>query len=362
MQNSAQKKAQKGRTRGRAARPTVTLLDIAENLGVDRSTVSICLSGSPRAEKFSEAMRLRVRAEALRLNYRPDFFASQLRKGQRKICLLGLGSIEDPHAGAIADSFIQRMTRERHLVVATTMQQKAPTPESEPDQLLATNLVNSICMVTNALDASPPDWVEKLVKRGVHVVLIGRRSAQSEVIQVYCDEKASGRQAVRHLAAQGYRRIGIVCDALEPNHPLYPRHLGAIEEAKKLGLAKPKILKLVKDRDLLYEAAKKSIQKWLKKHPELDGIFAIRDALAYATAQAASCHGLAIGPQLGIIGHDDLWTSRLFNPALTSIRQPMSQMGLTAAELLLDRLSGTAKQTSKKFPTEVIVRDTTTRA
>jgi len=338
-----------------------TLAQIAENLGIHRSTVSICLSDSARTAKFSNLMRERVRAEADRLKYRPDSFASQLRKGKRKICLLGMGSIEDPHAGAIAESFIRRMEKDGYLVITTPMHPDASGATSRSDQLLATNLISSLCLITSSFDATAPGWVDALVNRDVSVVLIGRRSLNKEIIQVYCDERESGRQAMRHLAGQGYRKFGVICDSLDSSQAIYPRREGAISEAKTLGFPIPEILEVGRDMDLLSETANPRIQKWLAEFEGIDGIFASRDALAYSAIQAAARRGLAIGSTLGIMGHDDLWTSKHLNPPLSSIRQPLRRMGVAAAEMLLEKLASGRCLEPRVFPTEVIVRESTTR-
>jgi|GEM_PF-2904622 len=345
-----------------AGATNVTLAQIAANLGVHRSTVSICLGSSERAEKFSPALRTRIQDEAQRLSYRPNFFASQLRKGEKKVVLLGIGHIRDPHAGEIAESFVQSMEAQGFQTMLTSFYEKKIQELDSLRSMLGPNSINSICMITSALDWAPKGWIDELVDEDVHVALIGRHSKRSEILQVYCDEEESGRLAARHLHECGYLQLGIVCDTLDRNHALYPRLTGFLSEAAKLQLKQPRVFEVGSPGKLIADGSQSSIASQVDVLMQLDGIFATRDVLAYAVIQNLQRRGKIIAEEVGVLGHGDLFTSQLWNPPLSTIRQPMKRMGAAAAEMLFENLSTKLAVPPRVFETVLIQRSSTRRA
>lgn len=321
-----------GKENSQANSGAVTLSTIADLIGVNKSTVSAVLGNMPRAQRFTPELCERIKAEAKRLNYRPNFFASKMRGGNSKLILLGLGTFQDAHAAIIAEEFTHRAEELGYKVIMSVLDRMA-APHENVREILGPQGIKAYCSISNALDHLPPDGVAELVDNGVNVVLVSRAHDDPRVGQVLIDEEWSGRLAYEHLYSKGIRDIWIVTDQTMNPAVAGGRAQGAMNAALEKKAPEPRIIVIPNSTD--FSIGYTHFQGVLKEGPPPEGIFAVRDVHAYGVIRALSDAGYCVGRDVAVIGHDDIWPSALTSPGLTTVRQPMRRMGIAAADMLI---------------------------
>jgi LacI family transcriptional regulator len=173
------------------------------------------------------------------------------------------------------------------------------------------------------------------------------------------DNRGGARLAVKYLLSLGRRNIGLISGPLEWLEAR-ARKQGWEDELQAAGLE-------VSDDYWVqgnWSAASGEIAfiEMLKKYPEVDAVFCSNDQMALGLLHHAHAIGKRIPEDLAVIGFDDMAEAAFFTPALTTIRQPLRELGTLAVKTLLEQVKGTdPRQFSQiiTLPTELIVRDST---
>ncbi|WP_405733370.1 LacI family transcriptional regulator [Streptomyces sp. NBC_01537] len=301
-----------------AKRPTST--DVARAAGVSQTTVSFVLNDRP-GQSISEATRRRVLDAAQGLGYRPHASARTLAAGRSDIVLL---SVPDLPVGAS----INRMIEELAVSLA------------EHGLTLVTHLVSAhgrpLPEVCASVDASAvlgfepfdQDTVEALRRLGVTVVPPANVDHSLAMRPI-------GRLQADHLISRGHQRIGYAL----PEHPGFRRMAedrlrGVMDACTDLGLAPPVVL----STSLEIAAAARAVTGWMSE--SVTGVCAFNDDTAMAVLAGLREQGLTAPADLAVIGADDIPTSPLTAPPLTSIRFDLHEVGRRRAEAVIAGLSG----------------------
>jgi LacI family transcriptional regulator len=188
-----------------------------------------------------------------------------------------------------------------------------------------------------------------LGKLGIPSVLMDASNSPQHP-SVGVDHISGGRQAVEHLLAQGHRRIlflGGPTDLQQTRHRLR----GAIEAIQAAGLDPSTVLQVVNLPSLsANEGQRGMIEALDAPGPKPTAVFAINDIVALGAMRELRVRGLSIPRDLAVVGYDDLYFAAELMPPLSSVRQPMRQLGWAAADLLL------TDQPQELFQPELIVR------
>lgn len=319
-------------------RPRVTQETVAKAAGVDKSTVSIVLSGSPRAERISKRTQRRILAAAKRLKYRPNLFASQLRKGPSLFILLCVQTLQDRQTALIAEA-VECRAAERGYRIIVSCFTGIPNPAQTVEEMLGPHGISSLVMVGAAKDVYDSEAFDHLLDEGIRPVLVGRTHQSPGVSSILCDEWESGRIVVQHLLEQGVRDFWILCDPIRRWQSQEVRIAAALEAARNQGFPEPRILQSAPEGTESSSAAQDAVSAMLSKGSRPAAIFATRGALAFGAIRALREHGIVPGRDVAVIGNDDFWPSDLVLPSLTMVRQPLSKMGAAAADAVIDQLS-----------------------
>jgi LacI family transcriptional regulator len=198
----------------------------------------------------------------------------------------------------------------------------------------------------------------ELHENNIPIVLFDRILPDVPCNQVFCDNSQGGFSGIQHLVELGHRRIGVVA---APSYPetLQRRIRGTREAIAAFGLDDDPDLLIVGDTQLFdmgYEAAKHLLQ--LKHRPT--AIFALTDVTAVGVMHAAAEMNLRIPDDLSLIGYDDIPFAAYTVPGLTTIAQPLVEMGTTAVDFLLRQMEAEDQTPLKAvLPTHLVVRGTT---
>ncbi len=326
----------------------VTIMRIAQEAGVSVPTVSRVLNGradvSPRTRERVEQL-LREHGYRRRASRQPDRanlldlvfndldspWAVELIRGVEDVC----------HAAGAGT------------VVSAVHRQSAATRQWL--QNLRARASDGVIFVTS--DLTPPVYSE-LHRLGIPVVVVDPAGGAAEdVPTVGATNWAGGRSATEHLVSLGHRRIGLI---LGPKHLLCSRarqdgYRAALEEA---GL--PFDERLVQPGTFHHESGYAAAAALLALPEPPTAIFASSDTMALGAYEAARQRGVRIPDDLSVVGFDDLPEARWSSPPLTTVRQPLSEMGSLAARTVLRLTAGEPIGTPRvELATALVIRDST---
>jgi DNA-binding LacI/PurR family transcriptional regulator len=193
-----------------------------------------------------------------------------------------------------------------------------------------------------------------LAERGVPVVVGGRPTRGSPVDIVDVDNVQGALQAVRHLIGLGRRRIVTVTGPLDMS-PSQDRLSGYRDALAEAGIEHEPTLELAGDFD--QGVAREAVERFIGAGGKFDAVFAASDAMALGAMSAARRAGLRVPQDVAVVGYDDSPLALFSDPPLSSVRQPIEEMGREMARAMLAQL-GASRQVPRSvvLATELVVR------
>ncbi len=324
---------------------------VAEKAGVSASTVSRVL-GSKQAYVAKET-REKVLEAVQELQYTPNMHAKGLRGGRTNSIALLIPDIENEMFPPIIKG-IETYARKNgyNLMLSCTNE----------DIDIEKNFINK--MSQGAVDGfvvcsmtQNSDHVRQLQRDGIPVVLVARYYGD-KINAVVIDNFHAGYDATNYLINSGNKRIAIVVGRTDLS--LYRERY----EGYKAALKNADII--YDDRLVIHETSGanglyKAIMNVLKSEDRPDAIFATNDHKAIISMQAVNDVGLRIPEDISVLGFDNIKISKLLNPPLSTVSQPLYDMGSLAAKKLINIINGNGpvEPVVDVFDTEIIVRKTT---
>jgi LacI family transcriptional regulator len=201
------------------------------------------------------------------------------------------------------------------------------------------------------------------VEEGFAVVLV--HSPMPSVPTVCADNRQGGRLAAQHLLGLGHRHIGIV-SALPLDEGMADREAGFLDVLRESGMAVDRTAVPTMYGNHQIEGGRQAALELLADAPELTAIFVLNDLMALGALDAARSIGRLVPSELSIVGFDDIPFAAMANPPLTTVGQPIRQLGEQAADLLLRVINGdelptldVTAQPNVLLPNHLIVREST---
>jgi LacI family repressor for deo operon, udp, cdd, tsx, nupC, and nupG len=338
---------------GRAAPATsgrARLADIAQQAGVSEATVSRVFNDKPGV---SAETRQAVLTALDVLGYqRPE----RLRKRSAGLVGLVVPELDNPIFPAFAQVIESSLAQSGFTPVLCT-QTPGGVTEDEYVEMLLDRQVSGIVFVSglNADTTADPDRYRKLVSRPLPVAFVNGYVEDVEAPFISCDDRAAGEMAVRHLAALGHRRIGLITG---PGRFLpVQRKLAGYRETMRELFGEP-------EEDLVelslfgVEGGDAAAGRLLGR-----GVTAIvcgSDLMALGAIRAARSRGLDVPGDVSVVGYDDSPLIAFTDPPLTTLRQPVREMSVATVRALVDDISGDPPPNSEYiFRPELVVRGST---
>jgi DNA-binding LacI/PurR family transcriptional regulator len=328
-----------------------TLEAVASAAGVSRATVSRVVNGSTSVNPDTRKV---VEKAIRRLGYVPNRAARSLVT--RRTDSVGL-VIPEPTTRLFGDPFFPRLIRGINAVLGEAGQLLVLlTPQSAHDeeqlgQYLASGHLDGAMLVSlHGADPLPAF----LADRGIPVVVGGRPARGSPVHVVDVDNVQGALQAVRHLIALGRRRIVTVTGPLDmaPAQDRLAGYRAALDEA---GIAHDPDLELAGDFD--QTTARDAVERLITGGDKFDAVFAASDAMALGAMSALRRAGLRVPQDVAVVGYDDSALALSSEPPLSSVRQPIEEMGREMARAMLAQLGATPQVARRVvLATELVVR------
>ena len=200
--------------------------------------------------------------------------------------------------------------------------------------------------------------LEALAARSYPFVVVDPRiDVPRGTVSISAAHFSGARAVTRHLVGLGHRRIGVITgpQAWHTRDDRVGGHLAALSEAGLLGDPE-----LMRHGEPATKTGLRAAAELLELRPRPSAVVCFNDKVAVGVLEAAAARGLRVPEDLSVTGFDDIDVSRATTPRLTTVRQPLQEMGRTAVTMLIRQLDGHAHEAlSMELATELIVRDST---
>ncbi len=332
------------------ARP-VTLRDIARRLGVSRPAVSAALSDRRSTIGLSDALRARIRREAVALGYRPNLLARSFIK-QRSYLVGFLGRAEYFLYAYETLSAVERVLDPAGFSILSFLHGDTGEDQQRHLQRCLDRRVDGLIVAAAAEGARGPmaGQVAALRRSGFPLVQIFRRLLP-DVPVVMTDDRAIGYRATRHLLALGHRRIAHYTydaygDRRNPGHDrdAKDRHAGYAQAMREAGLT-PAVVTYPASRyfplDAGFAPGAREGASRVARHPaRFTAAVCFNDYTALGLLRGLRAAGVRVPEDFSIVGYDDIDLARAADPPLTTLAPPLGRIGAEAARRVLDLLAG----------------------
>ena len=335
---------------GGRQRPTIKT--VAARAGVGRTTVSRVINGS---ELVSDKAKAAVLAAIAELDYVPNSVARGLVTNRTNSVALVIPESEsrlgsEPYFAAVIRGVSTALAATR-----TQLQLVLVRDQAERDQLtesVAERRVDGVLLVSVHEHDPLPGLLEDM---GLPTVLAGRRSPAESLSHVHSDNAGGAATAVSHLLARGRRTIATISGPLDMDVSR-SRLQGWRAALEKSGHETPE--HLVASGDFTEEGGEAAMRSLLEQVPALDGVFVASDVMAAGALAELRRQGRSVPDDVAVVGFDDSIIARHTNPSLTSVRQPVEEIGTTIARILLEEIANPdVPRQHVVLPTELVVRE-----
>ncbi len=333
----------------------VSIQDIARAAGVTHGTVSRALHDSPL---ISADVRERIRRIATEMGYTPNAVAQSLKRQRTRAIGLVVTSIADPFVGPVVRG-VEEVAQRANMSVFLSMSYNDPQRELSVIETFHRRRVDGIISAAAQLGGRQG---AHLARTNVPTVLINQQAETDSGLlhSVNVDDYSGARLAVDHLIGLGHCRIGYIGAGNRARSNR--RRLAAYRDALEAAGIDP-----VDQRIRIADSAHRFHTEDVDDGRALLGdlleagvtaVFCYNDMIAVGALLACRERGIAVPESLSIAGFDDIDAAQYVTPALTTVRQPMLQLGRHAMEMLLTLLDRGAVETHA-LPAELVVRKST---
>ncbi len=351
----------------------VTLVDVARASGFSTSTVSIVLNEAPLSRYVAASTKERIRAVASKLGYRPDASARSLRSRRSHIIGIMVSDISDPFCTLILQGIEKALYPTTYLPIIMIAHNQR-TQFGRHLEMLMERRVEGLILVANWLFGEF-DQLAEIQKGQIPTVGVGRDLTASRVRSVQVDNEAGGYAAAQHLHDLGHRKIAVLrgpSELADSDRRWKGIRRFASEAGIRLAPERVGQLAAAVDPTSGFDEGFRLTSAMIDRGVEFTAVLAFDDLTGLGAIRALRQAGRRVPDDCSVIGFDDVPHAAVNTPGLTTIRQPMEQMGSLAAHWVLDALADTKPPhaavetpslsgTLHLLPPELVVRQSTAR-
>jgi DNA-binding LacI/PurR family transcriptional regulator len=329
----------------------VNLRMLAEYLELSQTTVSLVLNQSPSAKSIPPETHKRVLEAAKKLNYRPNYFARSLRQSRSMSVGVLAPDLSEGYFTRVMSGVVEELTKAHYFYFTACHDWKKDLIEKYP-RMLVERAVDGFLLLN-----TPADQIDVPTP----VVAISAHSRKEGVTNIVVDHHAAVGAALKHLWELGHRKIAFMRGpkAIPDSEVRWE----AIQQvAGEIGLKLD--MSLVSRIDsagwsikaghhpMAPEIGYKPMQALLEKTRAFTAVFCFNANAAIGTIRARKDAGVSVPGEVSGLGFDDILSAAYSTPSLTTVRQPLTEMGKKGAEVLLARIA----DKEKKFPAEIVMQ------
>lgn len=331
--------------------PRPTIRDVARRAQVSKTTVSRVLNGKPDVDPATTEL---VRAVVEEMGYVPSASAVSLARGRAHSIGLLAPALSRPWVLEVLRGVAEGIeTTDYSLTLFTTSR-------SEASMQNLRNLLRSQAL--DGLAVMQPPWhsnpVTDLPADGTPVVLIDDRNTHPNIPSVGSADHDGIIEAVQHFASLGRGEIAMISGPIEID--CYRERLASFREACALVGLRPRANLICEALDDSHRAGYLAAGKLLARGARFDALFVSNDAMALGALRRLRAEGVGVPGDVAICGFDDIAAARYADPPLTTVYNPLYEMGGRAVRMLLDACNGTPLPAEPQIlPTRLVARAST---
>jgi DNA-binding LacI/PurR family transcriptional regulator len=325
----------------KSASSGVSLKSLAKHLGLSQAAVSFVINRSPAAKSIPHRTQELIRTAARELNYRPNHLARSLRQQRSFTIGVVVPEISEGYAALVMSGIEDHLLQEGYFYFVVSHRHRAELIEEYP-LLLQQRAVEGLIVVDTVLAESVD----------VPSVAVSGHRDVSGVTNIVLNHARAACLALQHLVDLGHRRLAFIKgQAFSSDTEV--RWEAVREAAKKFGVEiKGQLTGQLEGESSSPLLGYQVTQKLLASGAPFTGLFTFNDISAIGAIQALRETGRRVPEDVSVVGFDDIQSAAFQNPALTTVRQPLREMGMIAAETLLRRITAPRKA---PYPKEIVV-------
>jgi LacI family transcriptional regulator len=343
----------------------VTIRDVAKESGFSSTTVSIVLNNAPLARYIPPATKKKIERAAQKLGYRPNQFARSLRSKRSHTVGVMVFDMTDPYCTLVLRGIENTLYQSSYLPILTDVHNERSRFERYLEMLLDRR-IEALIVVANWLFLDI-NLLGDLEKSSIPTAMIGFELKTDSISSVIVDNEVGGHLALEHLHSLGHRKIAFIRGPKGLTDSS-PRWRGIRNCAREYGMEFDGrlIIDLPESRDPIssFESGYKLTEDLIRQKRSFTALLAFDDMSAFGAIRALNKAGVRVPEQCSVIGFDDVSTSAIYSPALTTVRQPMEAMGASAVGIVVDGINAVLEKreigaTHRRVAPELVVREST---
>lgn len=308
---------------------SLNLKELAAHLGLSQATVSRVINQTATAHRIAARTQQRVLAAAASLNYKPNVFARGLRNNRSFTAGVIIPEVSEGYSTAVLGGIEDALLLSGFFYFVVSHRHRKELLRDYP-RLLVSRAVEGIIAVDSSIEEELP----------VPVVAVSSHIRRKSIVNIELDHLLAARYALDHLHKLGHRQIAFIKGQTFSSDTCH-RWKAICKVAADLGIAiDTRLTVQLEGSGLGTELGRAATMKLLDRNVPFSAIFAFNDLSAIGAITALHEAGIQVPSQVSVVGFDDILAAATNNPALTTVRQPLHEMGRIAATTLLQLIQG----------------------
>lgn len=325
----------------RSSSAGVSLKFLAEHLGLSQAAISFVINRSPRAKSIPQRTQELIRAAAREFNYRPNHLARSLRKQRSFTIGVMVPEISEGSAALVMSGIENYLLQEGYFYFVVSHRHRNELIAEYP-LLLQQRGVEGLIVVDTAL-------ANEVV---VPTVAVSGHREVPGLTNIVLNHSRAASLALNHLANLGHQKMAFIKGQVFSSDTEV-RWNAVCEVAEKLGIeVKEQLAGQLEGESSSPLLGYQATQKLIARGERFTAMFTFNDLSAVGAIHALREAGFRVPEDVSVVGFDDIQSATFQNPPLTTVRQPLREMGLIAAKTLLRRITAPAKA---PYPKEIVV-------
>lgn len=326
-----------------------TIKEVSRHANVSPSTVSRVLNGTAAVNNETKQ---RVLEAVEKLNYQPNAFAQGLVTNRSGGIGVIVNEISSPYYSSIIQGIEEVIEAEDMHLLVSSGHADLQFERKAADYLKQRRADALIMHLESLPDDDLIQWLEHDFS-DTPVILVGRYVPELDHLCIHLDNERGGFLATQYLISQGHKRIAHISGplAMKDSRDRLQGYRRALEEAG-----------LNYDENFVVEAnfnetgGQRAAQRLLDRNLNVSAIFSGNDQMAFGILHTLREANLTIPNDISLVGYDDVYISKYLYPALTTIQQPLREMGRAAARAVIAALNHNGEEVTRKFEPKLVVR------
>jgi DNA-binding LacI/PurR family transcriptional regulator len=319
----------------------VSLKSLAAHLGLSQAAVSLVINRAPGAKSIPHRTQELIRKAARELNYRPNHLARSLRQQRSYTIGVVVPEISEGYAALVMSGIEDHLLQEDYFYFVVSHRHREELIEEYP-LLLQQRAVEGLIAVDTAIAGAAQ----------VPLVAVSGHREVPGVTNIVLDHPRAATLAMEHLTKLGHTRIAFI-KGQEFSSDTAVRWDAVRNSANELAVSiKDSLVGQLEGESSSPELGYQVARQLLASGENFTALFAFNDISAIGAIQALREAGKRIPEDVSVVGFDDIQSAAFQNPALTTVRQPLREMGMLAAQTLLERINAPTKM---QYPKEIVV-------